>query len=320
MQAKTLLSVIVPFYNAARYFSLLLNSIELQLTDKVQVVLVCDGATDGSLELAQQHMINSATPQSYLLLQQQNSGVSVARNNGIAQATGEYIGFIDADDLLLPGYFSNLLSVIQQHKPDLIELGYKRFKDSAELNDAKPRYLHRKTGWLEKEKAITDVYKANRWYPWLRVYRRSMATNFQFPPGIAFCEDLMSLPSLYQAAQQLYHLGLPLYGYREHDASASFNVKTQHQQQLHRFFTAVQQKKSYPALPQLWRHIFLFHLAYLLYKLELDNKSQPSFPGLLAQQLKTLIRQFWWSPHFSARKKLNLAFAPLFFRWDRSKN
>ena len=63
MQSDTVLSVIVPFYNAARYFPRLLHSIDMQLTEKVQVVLVCDGATDGSLELAQQHISNSMQPE-----------------------------------------------------------------------------------------------------------------------------------------------------------------------------------------------------------------------------------------------------------------
>ncbi len=130
MQSGVLLSLVVPFYNVAAYFSQLLASIEAQLTEQVQIVLICDGASDGSLELAEQHIAASALPECYLLLRQANSGVSVARNNGIKHANGDYIGFIDADDLLLPGYINALLRVIQQHQPDLIELGYKRFIDS----------------------------------------------------------------------------------------------------------------------------------------------------------------------------------------------
>lgn len=320
MQSDVLLSLIVPFYNLADYFGQLLQSIEAQLTEQVQIILVCDGASDGSLELAKRHIAASAMPQLYLLLCQQNAGVSVARNNGIYHASGDYIGFIDADDLLLPGYIKALLDVIQQRQPDLIELGYKRFTDSSALNDAKTRYLHRSSGWLQKDKAVTEVFKVNQWFPWLRVYRRKMAMDFQFPAGIAFCEDVMAMPALYQAAERLYHLRLPLYAYREHQASASFNVKAEHQQQLQNFFTQLQQQQTYPDLHPLWRHILLFHLAYLLYKLQLNNKDLQSFPALLAQQFKALVCQCWWLPHFSVRKKLNLAFAPLFFRWDRSKN
>ncbi|MBY0416469.1 MAG: glycosyltransferase, partial [Pararheinheimera sp.] len=253
MQSGVLLSLVVPFYNVAAYFSQLLASIEAQLTEQVQIILICDGASDGSLELAEQHIAASALPECYLLLRQTNSGVSVARNNGIKHAIGDYIGFIDADDLVLPGYINALRGVIQQHQPDLIELGYKRFKDSGTLDDAKPRYLHSSVGWLQKDKAVTDAFKVNQWFPWLRVYRKKMLSDFQFPAGIAFCEDVMAMPALYQEAERLYHLRLPLYGYREHQASASFHVKAEHQQQLKHFFTQLQQQQAYPALRPQWR-------------------------------------------------------------------
>lgn len=314
MQSSVLLSVIVPFYKvSATHLGQLLCSIDEQLTDQVQVILIADGPTDGSVELAQHHIAAAVAPECYVLQWQPNAGVSVARNNGIARAKGDYIGFIDADDLLLPGYISALLDVIQQHQPDLIEIGYKRFKDSDALNAAKPRYLHSRSGWLQKQQAVTDVFKVNQWFSFLRVYRKKLATDFQFPPGIAFCEDVMAIPALYEAAEKLYHLRLPLYGYREHHASASFHVKTEHQQQLHCFFTSLQQHQSYPNLLSVWRHILLFHLAYLLYKLQLDNKNLQHFPDQLHQQFKALLRNYWWLPHFSVRKKLMLAFAPYFF-------
>lgn len=320
MQSSVLLSLVVPFYHAADYFSQLLGSIEAQLTEQVQIVLICDGASDGSLEIARQHMASSAMPECYLLLCQHNSGVSVARNNGIKHATGDYIGFVDADDVLLPGYVEAVLQVIQQHQPDLIELGYKRFIDEAAIAQSKARYLHKNSGWLAKDKAVTNVFKINQWFSWLRIYRKKIAMDFQFPVGVAFCEDVMALPDLYLAAQRLYHLRLPLYGYREHQASASFNVKAEHQQQLHNFFTALEQKQAYPALQPKWRHILLLNLAYLLYKLQLDNKSLQSFPVRLAQQCKSVVRKSWWLPQFSVRKKIQLAFASYFFNRSRAKD
>lgn len=320
MQSGMLLSLVVPFYNVAAYFRQLLVSIETQLTEQVQVILVCDGASDGSLELATQHIAASARPDAYLLLCQQNAGVSAARNNGIRHAIGDYIGFIDADDLLLPGYIQALLDVIQRHQPDLIELGYKRFTDAKALTQAKARYLHRSAGWLTKNKAVTEVFQLNQWFPWLRLYRKEIAMDFQFPEGIGFCEDVMAMPALYLAAERLYHLRLPLYGYREHQASASFNVKAEHQQQLEHFFTELLRQQAYPALHPKWRQLLLLHLAYLLYKLQLDNKNQHNFPSQLARQFRVLVSQCWWLPYFSLRKKIQLAFARYFFNKHRRCN
>ncbi len=309
MQSSPCLSVVVPFYNAGSHFTQLLNSLEAQLTDAVQVILVCDGATDGSLERAQQHIAASASPHCYQLLLQANAGVSVARNNGIAQAKADYIGFIDADDIVLPGYFETLVEVIQQQQPDLIEIGYKRFRDCSELTATKERYLHQTSGWLQKEQALKETFAASRWFPWLRLYRKSMLANFQFPAGIAYCEDVMALPALYLQAQRIYHLRLPLYGYREHSASASFHVSAEHQLQVQSFFSALQQKKTYPAMADHLRHILLFNLAYLIYQFQLSTPHQLALSTELAEQFKALIHKAWWSPGFSLRKKLHLAFA-----------
>lgn len=308
MQSSPVLSVVVPFYNAGCHFAQLLNSIEVQLTDAIQVILVCDGATDGSLERAQQHIAASASPHCYQLLVQANAGVSVARNNGIAQATGDYIGFIDADDLLLPCYFVTILDVIQQ-QPDLIEIGYKRFRNCTELTTTKARYLHKTSGWLRKEQALKETFTASRWFPWLRLYRKSMLADFQFPAGIAYCEDVMALPALYLQAQRIYHLRFPLYGYREHSASASFHVSAEHQLQVQSFFSALQQKKSYPAMPDSLRHILLLNLAYLLYQFQKTSQHPSGLPTELAQQFSDLLYQAWSSPAFSFRKKVQLAFA-----------
>ncbi|WP_233081048.1 glycosyltransferase [Rheinheimera soli] len=78
------------------------------------MILLCDGATDASLELAQQHICSSARPNSCLLLCQANTGVSVVRNTGLAEAKGDSIGFIDADDIA--GRVDILLFYIKVHK------------------------------------------------------------------------------------------------------------------------------------------------------------------------------------------------------------
>ncbi|MCS4307227.1 glycosyltransferase involved in cell wall biosynthesis [Rheinheimera pacifica] len=318
MQSQVLLSLVVPFYNAADYFGQLLASVETQLTDAVQIVLVCDGATDNSLTLAQQHIAASAKPGCYLLLTQANSGVSAARNLGIAHSTGCYIGFLDADDVILPGYMPQLLHVIAQHQPDLIEIGYKRFSDISALPSARPHYMRHKAGKHKVSSVATAVFQSNRWFPWLRIYRKAIAPGFNFPSGIAFCEDVMAIPTLYQQAFQLYHLRLPLYGYREHSSSASFNVKPEQQQQLQQFFTGLQQGSFYPAIPTPWRNILLLNLAYLFYSLQLNNPAVKALPVALELQSRTLLKQLWLTPGFSLRKKLTLMFASHFFRKNRA--
>ncbi|WP_417703867.1 glycosyltransferase family 2 protein [Rheinheimera aquimaris] len=307
MQSQVLLSLVVPFYNAADYLDQLLMSVETQLTAQVQLVLVCDGATDSSLAVAQRHIARSVWPECYMLLSQLNSGVSVARNLGIAHSTGRYVGFVDADDLLLPGYITQVLRVISGHQPDLIEIGFKRFNDISQLPTVKPRYLQHKAGYHQVKHVAPAVFQSNRWFPWLRVYRKAMAPDFRFEPGVAYCEDVMAIPKLYQQAATLYHLRQPLYGYRDHAASASYNVTPGQLQQLQQFYTSLRQAQCYTALPTQCRNLLLLNLVYLFYSLQLNNTLQISLTPSLQQDVRALLLQQCFTAGFSARKKWQLA-------------
>lgn len=308
MDQTIYLSLIIPFYNVGENFKPLLASLEQQLIAGVEAVLICDGATDGSLEVARQHIAESAVPFRYQLIAQTNAGVSAARNKGIAQARGSYIGFVDADDVLLPGYGSTLLEVITQQQPDLIELGFKRFSKAAQLDTAKPRYLHKKAGLQACDKVALATFKANRWYPWLRVYRKAMANDFTFPLNVGFCEDLMAIPALYQQAKTLFCIRQPLYGYREHPASATFNVKPESLLALKHFSLAITQGECYADLPAKWRSVLQFNLAYLLLKMHKTSKSSQQLSPTLTAHLRTIGRKHMLTPGMSLRKKLRLAF------------
>ncbi len=313
MDQTIYLSLIIPFYNVGANFKPLLTSLEQQLTAGVEALLICDGASDGSLEIAQQHLAESTVPFRYQLISQTNAGVSAARNHGIAKARGQYIGFVDADDLLLAGYSSTLLDIIKQHQPDLMEIGYKRFTEQAELNRAKARYLHNKRGLQSCAKIATTVFKSNRWYPWLRIYRKNMAPDFTFPLAVSFCEDLMALPTLYQHAKTVFCIQQPLYGYREHAASATFNIKPESLLTLKQFSLALNKGECYADLPQKWRSILQFNLAYLLLKLHKTTQQSGALSPELSTHLRQVGRLHMLTPGMSLRKKLRLAFPKTFY-------
>lgn len=93
-------SVVIPLYNKERYIDATLQSVVAQTWQDYEVLLVDDGSTDGSLSLVEPFLRDSR----FRLIRQTNAGVSVARNTGINQARGEYVCFLDADDLWLPEY------------------------------------------------------------------------------------------------------------------------------------------------------------------------------------------------------------------------
>ena len=91
------LSIIIPFYNALPYFNELLDSLMPQITDDIEVIFVDDASTDESLSAIDKYLSNYNV---YLIKNDSNKGVSYSRNEAIKKARGEYIWFVDADDII----------------------------------------------------------------------------------------------------------------------------------------------------------------------------------------------------------------------------
>ncbi len=95
---KILVSIIIPFYNTRDFLEAALDSVQEQDLKDIEVILIDDGSTDDSAELAKRFCIKDAR---FTLIQQANQGVAQARNRGLQKARGTYLYFMDADDLLM---------------------------------------------------------------------------------------------------------------------------------------------------------------------------------------------------------------------------
>ena len=102
-------SVIIPTYNREATVRDTLQSIERQVFRDFEVIVVDDGSTDGTVEIAESFSF-------VRVIRQQNSGPGVARNTGVKTATGQYIAFLDSDDVWFPWTLSNYANLIAQHQ------------------------------------------------------------------------------------------------------------------------------------------------------------------------------------------------------------
>ncbi|MDR0829364.1 MAG: glycosyltransferase [Prevotellaceae bacterium] len=102
-------SVIIPLYNKAKYIEKAINSVVNQTFKDWELIVIDDGSTDNSLEIAKQFTIYNLQ---FTILTQENSGVSTARNNGVKAAKYDYIAFLDADDWWQPTFLEEIKNLI----------------------------------------------------------------------------------------------------------------------------------------------------------------------------------------------------------------
>lgn len=95
MSKETKFSVILPIFNTEKYLKACLDSIINQTYKNLEIICVDDGSTDGSLKILEEY---SSKDSRIKIINQQNQGVSAARNVGIDNATGDYVSFVDPDD------------------------------------------------------------------------------------------------------------------------------------------------------------------------------------------------------------------------------
>ena len=110
------ISIIVPVYNVENYVSKCLDSIINQSYKNLEIIIINDGSTDKSGEICEYY---SAKDDRMVLIHQKNQGVSMARNNALDIAAGDYIGFIDSDDWIAPDMYSTLYKNAIEYDADI---------------------------------------------------------------------------------------------------------------------------------------------------------------------------------------------------------
>ncbi|KEQ36910.1 exopolysaccharide biosynthesis protein, sugar transferase [Streptococcus mitis] len=130
-----MISIIVPVYNVEEYLEECLESIRKQTYQDIEVILVNDGSTDGSQAICE-HFCQ--TDKRFRLINQKNQGQSVARNRGLKESLGEYIMFVDSDDVVSLGLLEQLMKYMSDGI-DIVECN--RTEDIQCLNEEKKIFM-----------------------------------------------------------------------------------------------------------------------------------------------------------------------------------
>lgn len=185
------LSVIIPVYNGEEHLNKCIDSVLLQTETDIEIILVNDGSTDNSGRICDEY---AKKDKRIRVIHQENAGVSVARNNGISAATGEYIGFVDSDDWVDADMYESLLREAESNNADVVMCDATTIYENGEIqadtitqlsgnkilhkSDFTPSLLLEMAG-----SACRCIYSKN-------IYNNKLCeVSLAFPLGVKFSED-----------------------------------------------------------------------------------------------------------------------------------
>ena len=193
------LSIIVPIYNVEEFLIECLDSIDAQEGVDFEVILVDDGSTDTSGDMAEEY---ARTHPRFTCYHKENGGLSDARNYGIARAQGEFICFLDSDDVIVPGIYRDMLAAARRDGSDVVSCNVARMTSQK----TSPSTLHANafdgtpttTCLSESLQLLYDTTS------WNKIYRREffLQSGLEFPKGLLY-EDIPVMIPLYCLAQRV---------------------------------------------------------------------------------------------------------------------
>lgn len=217
------ISVVIPVYNAEEYLDACLASIQDQSMSSFEAIMVDDGSTDSSPLICERY---SATDPRFKLIRKPNGGVSSARNAGLEIAQGEYVMFVDSDDVLLPDAMNTLYEA-SQGRADFVLGGFETYLENILRDKRSPH-----AGFFEGE-TLTVFYDRNVVHngvylnsPWAKLYslRIVKERNLMFRHGVSYGEDMLFVHSFLLHADRIAVTAAPVYGYNVRIGSLSSDI------------------------------------------------------------------------------------------------
>lgn len=217
------ISVIVPVYNLENYISKCVESILCQSYTNLELILVDDGSTDRSCGICQQY---AALDSRVRLIHQENQGVSAARNRGLEVASGDWIGFVDADDSIAPDYYETMISASACTHAEIICCGVRAMdeagRDQPFLLTTQPPAS---PTLLTLEQTLTHFLHPGKrylyWPTWDKLIRGDIARKYRFEVGRKFGEDFFYSFQCILDSHGVYYIPDKKYNYVLRSGSAT---------------------------------------------------------------------------------------------------
>lgn len=241
------ISIIIPVYNVKEYLAQCIDSVLNQSYENIEVLIVDDGSTDGSSQLCDMYGERDSRVK---VLRQENKGVVAARNLGIENASGKYIGFIDADDWIDKEMYAVLISEIGEC--DVVSTGYKKYyfenENEVQYFDAIPegRYEGRDKMefiWSNMICYMGTERKGVYSYLWNKLFRRDIILRFykNLNTKIRYSEDAAFLYNFLLNANSVAVVHKAFYHHRIRHGSAVYSYDKYFLSNVNEFYVSVEE-------------------------------------------------------------------------------
>lgn len=267
MDTRPLISVIVPVYKVEDYLPRCVDSLLAQTYDNLEIILVDDGSPDNCGSICDEYALRDPRIR---VIHKENGGLSSARNAGIDIAAGDYLGFVDSDDWVVPQAYEWLLGMALEENVKLVCAG--RYDYSSWSQELKTGLCPAKREVISGEELARRIFLWDNVdsAAWDKLYHRSLFREIRYPVGVV-SEDLPTTYRIGLNAQRVGMLDKPVYYYFHRDGSittAAFSPKAL-QPSDHTAVILEQIRKDHPTLLQEAEAFHISHLGYVCMVMEI---------------------------------------------------
>ncbi len=219
--SESLVSIIVPIYKVEEYLPACIDSILKQTYSNLEIILVDDGSPDRCGFICDEYAKEDSR---IVVVHKENGGLSDARNAGLDIAKGEYLSFVDSDDIVHPEFINCLLNSALSYDADLVICDINNFTNGNEIS------FHKIFDYPVKERnksfyyySIYNYYSkvepsSNIVVAWNKLYKKSIWKNLRYPKG-KLHEDIFVIHEVLANARKILRINVPLYYYRQREGS-----------------------------------------------------------------------------------------------------
>lgn len=301
------ISIIVPVYNCEKYISNCINSILEQSFKDFELILVDDGSSDRSFEICESFAKKDNRVRA---IHQPNSGVSRARNRGLDEAKGEYIGFVDGDDCVDKEMYKRLYKNLADNNADISICGIVNYFLKKNGITEKVRQSQVDGFWIFsgeqalKEALQSRLYSVN---PVNKLFKKELFDKLRYPEG-KISEDAFLIPVVISKAGKVVYDSKPMYYYlRRENSITTSNFSDRDWDVVEAYKNHLNMvSEKFPNLKKVAKFRYLWAYTYVIDKIMLSENSENYLRDFKKafDFIKKNILEIIFNPYFSLKRKI----------------